>query len=152
MGRELVYRQGSFYRVSDRTGFATRAENTRKEWNGYLVEDSVWEQRQPQDLVKGVPDQQFVPEPRPLAPNVFVGPQWVQTTADAAVGAAVLDVASLKGFRVGTPLAVMTDLGQNFFTSVAAVGAGVITLADPLPTAVASGNLIQQLTERIPTP
>lgn len=152
MGRKLHYKAGSFYRVDDRTGFPTRAENTRKEWTGLIVGDQYWEQRQPQDLVKGVPDQQFVPEPRPLAPNVTVGPKWVQITADAAVGATVLAVQSLAGFSVGGPVAVMTDVGENFFTTVSAIGAGFITLAAPLPAAVSSGNLLQQQTQRIPVP
>lgn len=69
MGTERFYRPGSFYRIDDRTGFATRAERTRTEWNGLIVSDRVWEARQPQDFVKGVADNQTVPYPRPRQPN-----------------------------------------------------------------------------------
>lgn len=69
MGTERFYKPGSFYRICDRTGFATRAERTRTEWNGLIVSDRVWEARQPQDFVKGVADNQTVPYPRPRQPN-----------------------------------------------------------------------------------
>lgn len=78
MGTELHYRPGSFYRICDRTGFATRAERTQREWQGLIVRKEVWEARQPQDFVKGVADIQTVPYPRPRQTNVFVGPATAQ--------------------------------------------------------------------------
>lgn len=73
MGTERFYKPGSFYRICDRTGFATRAERTQKEWNNLIVSDRVWEARQPQDFVKGVQDNQTVPNARPRQPNAYIG-------------------------------------------------------------------------------
>jgi hypothetical protein len=73
MGTERFYKPGSFYRICDRTGMAVRAERTRKEWNNLIVSDRVWEARQPQDFVKGVDDNQTVPNARPRQPNVYIG-------------------------------------------------------------------------------
>lgn len=73
MGTERFYKPGSFYRICDRTGFATRAERTRAEWQGLIVSDRVWEARQPQDFVKGVQDNQTVPYARPRQPDQFIG-------------------------------------------------------------------------------
>lgn len=73
MGTEKFYKPGSFYRICDRTGFATRAERTSQEWNNLIVRDDVYERRQPQDFVKGVQDNQTVPQARPRQPNVFLG-------------------------------------------------------------------------------
>jgi hypothetical protein len=73
MGTERFYKPGSFYRICDRTGFAIREGRTRKEWNNLIVSDRVWEARQPQDFVKGVDDNQTVPNARPRQPNVFIG-------------------------------------------------------------------------------
>lgn len=73
MGRERFYKPGSFYRISDRTGFATRAEYTQMEWTGLIVERQVWEIRQPQDFVRGVNDDQTVPYARPRISNSPVG-------------------------------------------------------------------------------
>lgn len=72
MGRDRHYVAGTFYRVDDRTGFPTRSWRTQKEWQGYIVDRRVWEARQPQDFVKGVKDDQTVPEARPLQPNTFI--------------------------------------------------------------------------------
>jgi len=142
MGRDLHFKMGSFYRVDDRSGFPTRAARTKKEWTGLIVDQKLWEPRQPQDLVKGVPDYQAVPEARSLGPNIFVGPTFIQTNAAAGVGATVLQVASLAGFNVGTPVSVMLDNGVNFNTTVSAIGVGQITLAKGLPYTAASGNLV----------
>lgn len=74
MGRDLHYKPGSFYRTCDRTGFPTRAEDTRQEWTHNFVRDRSFEERQPQDFVRGVYDYQNVPYPRPLPPNRFINP------------------------------------------------------------------------------
>ena len=149
MGRDLHFRGGSFYRLDDRTGFATRAERTRKEWNGLIVGDRFWEERQPQDLVKGVPDFQSVPDPRPLPPAQFVGPTFISLTASYGPQATVLGVNTLKGVSVGVPVSVMLNDGTQLFTSVIAVGIGSITLKRGLPSGAASGNLVTIRTEDI---
>ena len=70
-----TYRPGSFLRVDDRTGFTYYAEQTKKQWDNLIVRDKSWEERQPQDFVKGTSDPQTVPEPRPLQPAVFLTSQ-----------------------------------------------------------------------------
>ena len=72
MADDRHYVPGTFYRIDDRTGFKTRSYRTRKEWNGLIVSDRVWEARQPQDFVKGVADNQTVPEARPRQPNAYI--------------------------------------------------------------------------------
>ena len=145
MGRKLHFKMGSFYRTSDRTGFPTRAENTRMEWNNLIVEDKVWEPRQPQDLVKGVPDIQSVPDARPLGANVFVGPISVQITAAAVIGQTIIPVQTTFGFYVGAKVGCMTDQdgGSVFFTTIAVPPSGFnLQLSQGLPYPMASGNLI----------
>lgn len=145
MGRKLHYIGGSFYRVDDRTGFPQRAERTRKEWTGLIVDEGVFEARQPQDLVRGVKDQQNVPEARPDAPPQYVGPIYQQTAADAVVGQTVLDMQSVTGFTVGNTINVMLDSGVNFTTTLQAIGAGTLELAAGLPYRAAAGNLVSDI-------
>jgi hypothetical protein len=145
MGRKLHYKPGSWYRTDDRTGFPQRAERTRMEWNGLIVDEKVWEPRQPQDLVKGVPDIQSVPDARPLASHVFVGPISVQTTAGAVIGQSSIPVQTIFGFYQGAKVGCMldTDGGQVFFTTIASPPSGSnLDLASPLPGFMSSGNLI----------
>ncbi len=152
MGRQLFFRPGSFYRTDDRTGFPQRAERTRKQWDGLIVDERVWEPRQPQDLVKGVKDKQSVPDARPLGANVFLGPTFTTLTANAPVGATVLSVASVTGFFSGCSVSVMLDNGVNFNTTLAAdPSATTITLAHGLVGAsAASGNNVTNNTTHIP--
>ena len=145
MGRKLHYKPGSFYRTDDRTGFPQRAERTRMEWNGLIVDGKVWEPRQPQDLVKGVPDVQSVPDARPLGQNIYVGPISVATTANAVIGQTSIPVQTIFGFYEGAKVGCMTDLdgGSVFFTTIASPPTGSnLVLAQGLPYTMASGNLI----------
>lgn len=115
------------------------------EWNGLRVDGKVWEPRQPQDLVKGVPDIQSVPDARPLGANVYVGPISTQTTAAASVGQTTIPVQTTFGFFQGAKVGCMLDLdnGTVFFTTIASPPSGSnMVLSNPLPGTMASGNLI----------
>jgi hypothetical protein len=71
------YDPGSNWVIDDISGFRVRAEDARIQWNGLLVDKVRWEARNPQDFVKGVVDDQNVPDPRPRAPATFVQLQGV---------------------------------------------------------------------------
>jgi hypothetical protein len=143
MGRRLSYRPGSWYRVDDRTGFPQRAERTRKEWTGLIVDESVWEARQPQDLVRGVKDDQTVPDARPLAPNTFVGPLYIEIEDALSIGAVFVPLESIARLNAGDPCGIVmgTDSGDIFRTTIAQVTSGGVILAAPMPNMAASGNL-----------
>lgn len=72
--RRETYRPGDFYRICDRTGFKVHASETREEWTGAIVREQSWEPRHPQDLVRGRPDDQTVPKPRPRPADSFLEP------------------------------------------------------------------------------
>lgn len=147
MGRRLKFKMGSFYRKDDRSGFVQRAEDTKLEWNGLLVDRSLWEARQPQDFVKGVKDNQTVPNARPLPPNQFVGPLYVQLSADAAIGATSVQVQSIQGMSNGDKVGVMTNAGQFFNTTINGQPSGTnIPLAAALPYPASSGNMLVNTT------
>lgn len=153
MGRKLHYKEGSYYVADDRTGFPQRAEETKREWTGLRVDQNVWEARQPQDLVKGVPDYQAVPDPRPLGPNVYAGPVAVQTSAAAVVGQTVIPVQTIAGFNNGDPVAVMLDSGVLFNATLAAPpSSSGLTLSAGLPYTAASGNLVYDLADNPTNP
>ena len=124
MGRHYHYRPGSFYRVDDRTGFPQRAEHTRKQWNNLIVDEKVWEPRQPQDLVRGIKDDQSVQDARPLAPAQFTGPVWTTVSFDVRINAKIIPLDSLSSFSVGDLVAIMTDAdgGTLFKAYIIAVG------------------------------
>jgi hypothetical protein len=65
-------RPGDFLRIDDRSGFCVYASETRKEWNGAIVDRRSYEARHPQDFVRARVDRQRVPDPRPRPTDVFV--------------------------------------------------------------------------------
>lgn len=144
MGRKrgIQYRLGSFYRSDDRSGFVQRAENTQQEWNGLIVAQNLWEIRQPQDLVKGIPDDQRVPNARPLPPAIFDGPIYIQLSAAAAIGATFIDLQYIAGLTAGDNVGIMLNTGTWFNTTIngAPTSSGV-NITDALPAPASSGNL-----------
>lgn len=145
MGRKrgIQYRSGSFYRSDDRSGFTQRAENTRSEWNQLIVAEDLWEPRQPQDLVKGVPDDQTVPLPRPIPPAIWDGPLYFQLTQTASIGATFLYLQYIAGISDGDVVGIMMNNGEFFNTTVSGdpVSLGIY-IAASLPFAAASGNMV----------
>lgn len=145
MGRKrgVQYRDGSFYRVDDRTGFTRRAEDTKEEWDGLIVAKDVWEPRQPQDLVKGIIDDQTVPDPRSQAPAQFIGPLYIEITSTLGIGATAIPLQSLKGLNVGGKVGLMLDSGALYNTSIASITSSGITIPPPgIPFFITSGNLL----------
>lgn len=68
----MTYVDGDPWVICDRTGMKVRMSQTRKEWNGLRVRKESWEPRHPQDFVKGVPDNQSVPDARPEPADTFL--------------------------------------------------------------------------------
>lgn len=177
MGRKLHYKLGSFYRTDDRSGFPQRAENTKQEWTGLIVDKSLWEIRQPQDFVKGVKDDQSVPKPRPLPPNIFDGPTYYTLSQNAGPGSLtplltengleietesnqpiifpdpfnILFLNTTSRINVGDPGGVMLDIGQWFnFTFTAILSATAVMINQTIPSSASSGNSVIDYVEHIP--
>ena len=58
--------------ISDRSGFKVKASECKYEWNGLYVHKDEWEERQPLDLIRGIPDDQSVEISRPPQTDVFL--------------------------------------------------------------------------------
>jgi len=146
VGTELHYKPGSFYRICDRTGFATRSERTTQEWNGLMVWDRVFEARQPQDFVKGVQDNQTVPLARPRQVNSFLGPLTTNLTADVAAAATILPVTSSVRMQIGDLMEVILNTGQQFVCTITNVPTPTsIQVTPQLAYSSSAGNLVTDL-------
>lgn len=81
MGRSDYYKPGDYNRICDRCGLKKKASETQEEWNGLIVcSDGCFEERHPQDFVRGRYDDQRVHKPRPDTEPVYVSPTDI--TAD----------------------------------------------------------------------
>ena len=144
------YRLGSYYRRDDRSGRKVRAEDSRKEWNGAIVHERSWEQRHPQDFVRGTNDDQRADDARPTPTVGILGPLTTTLTAAAAAGATSLTVESSTRFSTGATVWVMlgiTDGATVHRTTLASVPTSpTMTLVAALPQAAASGSLVSNIT------
>ena len=69
-----AYKPGDHLAVCDVCGFTKYRSQLRLRWDGKLVCQADFEQRHPQDFVKGVVEHPGVLDARPRQPDVFVGP------------------------------------------------------------------------------
>lgn len=147
MADDLHYEPGDFYRIDDRSGFKVRARRTRKEWTNLIVDQKLWEPRHPQDFVKGVIDDQSVPEPRPRQTDVFLGVLQTNLTANAVPAATTLNVQSCVRFINGDTVQIMLDSKEYYTTTVGTVLSHTsFTIPSPgLPYFASSGNQVQDL-------
>lgn len=58
--------------ICDRSGFKVPLERLVKQWDGAMVDRRFVDPRQPQDFVRGVPDNQALPFSRPETPDTFL--------------------------------------------------------------------------------
>lgn len=68
----MTYIPGDFWRICERCGFRVRASQTRKQWDGLIVCLADFEERHPQDFVRGRADRQNVPDARPEPADHFL--------------------------------------------------------------------------------
>lgn len=103
------YVPGDFWRICDVCGFRYRASETFKRWDGLITCSEDWEERHPQDFVRGRRDNQNVPNPRPEALDSFLGPLQTNTSAAAAAGATTINVDSSVRFLSTDQIGVMIN-------------------------------------------
>ena len=130
--------------MDDRSGFTRRAEETRAEWTEMIIGEDLWEIRQPQDFVRGVKDDQTVPQPRSEAPPVWVGPIFTTLSANVPVGATFLPLASIARISAGDNVGVLLDNGEYYNTVVSGQPvSGGVNITGKVPYPASSGNQVQ---------
>lgn len=139
--------KGDFWRICDRTGRKVPASQTRKEWNGLIVDQRVFEARHPQDFVRARREKMGVPNPRLRGVDEFNGPLQTLTTADAAAGDLGIDVDLTTRFEAGDHLRLYIDTGDLFAVILQEVVSTTrLLLARPLPGSMASGAPVINMT------
>lgn len=142
-----TYRPGDFLRDCDRCGSTVYASETRKQWDGLIVcSIGCFEERHPQDFVRGRVDRQNVPDPRPPGVNRFVGTLDTVATAAAPAGQAFILVESTARMEAGDRLSIaLSDATMCIKTIQAVTSAVRLDFATGLPGAVASGAIVVDL-------
>ena len=139
MSSQWYYRPGDYYQLDDISGFKIRASRSRKipggQTGGLIVAPERWEAQQPQDFVRGVVDDQTVPQPRPRQPNRFT----ITATfivAQSPRRSQIITVDSVEGFNVNDRVGVVLDSGENYFPVVVKISGNRMWLTPVLPATV----------------
>jgi hypothetical protein len=135
-----AYLKGDFWRICEECGFKMRASQTKKRWDGLIVCDADFEERHPQDFVRGVIDRQTVPDPRPEPVMAAIGPLTTAMLQAASAGATTIDVESTVRFASTDRIGLLMDDGNQFSTTVSAVvDLTVLQISTALPSSISAG-------------
>ena len=75
MGKRDYFAIGDYNAICDRCGAKFKASECKMEWDNLFVCQWCWEERQPQDFVRGVKDDQRVPIARTRGTLQFITDQ-----------------------------------------------------------------------------
>lgn len=104
--RNAGYIKGDYWMRCDVCGFDFRFSQMRERWDGLWVCSDDYEERHPQEYVKGIGDFQAVPFARPDSINVF---STTTLSADMAAGSLSITVASVTGISDGDSIGIGLD-------------------------------------------
>ena len=147
MRRRPHAKPGQWLVQCDRTGFTRYSGDTQVEWNGLRVWNRVFEERNAQDFVKGIPDDQSVPDARPLGVTTFIGPLVTEINATHAAGDTSITIGDATRMSGADILGIILDNGDTFRTTIQNVDDGeTITISPALPSATSAGKRVTNYT------
>jgi len=143
MSGRNTYRPGDYLVIDDRTGFPAYASETRMEWNGSRVHESVFEERHPQDFVRGVRDDQTAPGARPRPTQATVGPLTTSVNAAAAIGGLTITVVNTARMLAGDSVLIEQDNNEMHQATLQSINSPTEFVISPgLSAAVSVGNVV----------
>lgn len=80
MGQADFLRVGDYNAICDVCGRKFKFSRLRQKWDNTWACEQDWEPRQPQDYLRGIPDNMSVPLSRPDPPNSFIQDEIVTET------------------------------------------------------------------------
>ena len=117
------------------------------EWNGLIVWNRVFEERNAQDFVKGIPDDQSVPDARPLGIATFIGPLVTEINATHAAGETSITIVDATRMGISDMIGIGLDNNDIFRTVIQSIDDGVtITISPALPSATSAGKKLTNYT------
>lgn len=143
MSEDDTYRKGGYWIIDDRSGERIRATDARREWDGDVVHKDDYEERHPQELMRGRRDNQKPNGPiRPEEIPVFGGPLITTLATAAAAGATSLTLTSAARLEAGDFIRVFLDNAESFRVLVQTVVGDVVGILNRLPSAASAGNSV----------
>ena len=121
MGARDYYKKGDWNAICYVCGFKRKASEMKLRWDGVYVCHEDWEIRQPQDFVRGIPDEQPLPWTQPEnLPDAFSGPIAYPST-NVVVGTPTIFVNSTPQV-LGVNYTIALPIGSVTFITTYAPG------------------------------
>ena len=146
------YIRGDWNLIDDKTGFKIKASQSRLQWNNVRCADRYFEERHPQDFVRGVPDKQNVPFARPEAANPWLATvTTINNPTDTGfnAGTTTITVADTTGFQTLDFVNILLDGGGILQTQVTVIDSVTLLLASPLPGRTLNGYAVQDVSQEV---
>lgn len=110
------YKKGDWNAICAVCGFQRKSSEMKLRWDGVYVCRQDWEIRQPQDFVRGMPEEEPLPWTQPEAPDSFNGPITAPLT-NIVVGTPTIFVNSTPqtvgvNYTIALPQGVITFITQ----------------------------------------
>lgn len=146
----MTFISGGFWRYCERCGKKVRNYDTAKEWDGLIVcFPECFEERQPQDFVRGVKDNQNVPDPRPEPALSFQGPLITSVSVAGIPGNLTIHVDTSIRFQAGDHIGINLDSGDQqraIVQSVPTSNTILLNVLYPLTGSISVGNKVTNFT------
>lgn len=123
MGQRDWYKKGTYNAICYVCGFKRKADEMKLRWDGVYVCKEDWEIRQPQDFVRGQPEEQSLPWTQPEGGDTFVAPPSTPLSGTVQTISGIFLNGVLKTLGVDYTINVVNAYStQIVFTSIPASG------------------------------
>ena len=146
------YIRGDWNLIDDKTGFKIKASNSRLQWNNVRCADRYFEERHPQDFVRGVPDKQNVPFARPESANPWLATVTTinnPTGTGFEAGATTILVADTTGFASADFINIILDGGGIQQTQITVIDGTTLLLGAPLINRTLNGYAVSDVSQEV---
>ena len=111
MGQADFLRVGDYNAICDVCGRKFKFSRLRQKWDNTWACEQDWEPRQPQDYLRGIPDNMSVPLSRPDPPALFLDTLYVTPVTSTSLLSFILN--RLKSLAISV-ISTATILTQYF--------------------------------------
>lgn len=140
MGRADFVKHGDYNFICDKCGMKRKASTGRLQWDNLFVCPGCFDIRNPQDFVRGIPDDQTVPIARP---DVVATMGTTTVKVAGSKNDTTIDITSISGIADGDGIGIVLDNGDAHWTYSNGTPSGyTVTLGSYLPYPAAIGNTV----------
>lgn len=109
MGQADFLRVGDYNAICDVCGRKFKFSRLRQKWDNTWACEQDWEPRQPQDYLRGIPDNMSVPLSRPDPPALFLDELIADVVTSASILSFIINRVKLLAVSVISTASILTQ-------------------------------------------